>query len=201
MPDLNVWAQGDRWRVKWTGRSPVTAALAPDPIVMDESSRQNSVKTEDILAFEVLTSDELSTVIAVRLHGEVYELHMHHAGNETYLQKVQRGPSTMMEQKEKTPLFTPDLSYGLLFDFPLRGGAAKFMFKDLTGRNSRFERTEASGFISYEMSYQFPAGPKMRTVIEWRQGAKWWQSFRRESVYEDANGQKVVDVLCEGKLL
>lgn len=51
------------------------------------------------------------------------------------------------------------------------------------------------------MSYQYPAGPKMRTIIEWREGAKWWQSFRRESIYKDAKGQDIVDIFSEGELL
>lgn len=201
MSNQNVWAKGDQWNVKWTARSPVNAALAPDPIVMDESSRQTSVRTEDILEFEVLKADKFSTVISLKLQGDIYELRMIHAGDETYLKKIQRKTSTIMEQKEKAPLFTPDLSYGLLFDFPLRGGASKFVFKDLTGRNCKFERTEESGLLTYQMSYQYPAGPEVRTIIEWRVGAKWWKSFRRESVYRDAKGQDVVDMFSEGILL
>lgn len=201
MSNQNEWTKGDQWKVKWTARSPVNAALAPDPIVMDESSRQTSVRTEDVLEFEVLKTDKSSTVISLELHGETYELHMIHAGDETYLKKIQRKNSTIMELKEKAPLFTPDLSYGLLFDFPLRGGASKFAFKDLTGRDCQFERTDESGLLTYQMSYQYPAGPKMRTIIEWRVGAKWWQSFRRESVYKDAKGQDIVDVFSEGILL
>ena len=201
MSSQNEWAKGDRWKVKWTARSPVNAALAPDPIVMDELSKDTSIRTDDVLEFEVLKSDESSTVISLELHGDIYELHMIHEGDETYLQKVQMGTSTIMDQKGTAPLFTPDLSYGLLFDFPLRGGAPKFAFKDLTGRDCEFERTEDSGLLTYQMSYQFPAGPKMKTVIEWRKGAKWWESFRRESVYEDAKGQDIVDIFSEGKLL
>ncbi len=201
MSNQNEWAKGDQWKVKWTARSPVNAALAPDPIVMDESSKDTSIRTEDVLEYEVLESDEHSTVISLKLHDDIYELHMVHAGDETYLQKIQRKTSTIMEQKEKSPLFTPDLSYGLLFDFPLRGGASKFVFRDPTGRECEFEKTGESGLLTYQMSYQFPAGPIMRTIIEWREGAKWWQSFRRESVYKDAKGQDIVDIFSEGELL
>ncbi len=201
MSSQDKWAKGDRWEVKWTARSPVNAALAPDPIVMDESSRQTSIRTEDVLEFEVLKSDESSTVISLEVHGDIYELHMVHAGDETYLKKIQRKTSTIMEQKEKSPLFTPDLSYGLLFDFPLRGGASEFVFSDPTGRECEFEKTEESGLLTYQMSYQYPAGPIMRTIIEWREGAKWWRSFRRESVYKDAGGKEIVDVFSEGVLL
>jgi hypothetical protein len=198
---LNVWAKGDQWRVRWTARHPVNAALAPDPIVMDAPNKTTSIRTEDILEFEVLKSDTLTTVIALSLHGDIYELHMVHAGDVTYIKKIQRETTTMMLQEGKTPLFTPDLSYGLLFDFPLRGGASKYVFKDLTGRDCEYERTEESGVLIYQMSYQYPAGPKMKTIIKWRKGAKWWQSFRRESVYEDAKGQEIVDILSEGILL
>ncbi len=201
MPYQSEWAKGDQWKVKWSARSPVNAALAPDPIVMDKSMKQTSIRTEDVLEFEVLKSDEFSTVISLKHHGDIYELHMIHEGDETYLKKIQRKTYTMMEQKGKSPLFTPDLSYGLLFDFPLRGGAAKFVFRDPTGRECEFERTEESGLLTYQMSYQYPAGPIMRTIIEWREGDKWWQSFRRESVYKDAKGQDIVDIFSEGELL
>ena len=90
MPYQSEWAKGDQWKVKWTARSPVNAALAHDPIVMDEASRQTSIRTEDVLEFEVLKSDDFSTVISLKLHGDVYELHMIRAGDQTYLKKVQR---------------------------------------------------------------------------------------------------------------
>ena len=160
MSNQTEWAKGDQWKVKWTARSPVNAALAPDPIVINESNKQTSVRTEDVLEFEVLKTDEFSTVISLELHGDIYELHMIHAGDEIYLKKYSEKLLRLWNKRKNRPFLLLICPTGCYLIFLCVEELQSLCLKILRGESVNLKELKNQDYVPIKCRINIPQGQK-----------------------------------------
>lgn len=114
--------------------------------------------------------------------------------------------AVLYEGDPQRPSFDPDKRLGYLFDFPCLGegmeatGDEDRSFSRLNGEDFDEQCSEIPGGVAFGWSFDYRAGPMIRSLLAWESGAPWYGRCVRERVIE-FEGEEQRDAIASMELI